>query len=76
MTYQKVDSSIVLKGAMNSFNEMFSLVRMFPLAVMHPLSPLLRGVARIWNKYFKISDTFHDDVELKYRKINIASEKL
>ena len=34
-TYQKVDSSIVSKGAMNNFNEMFPLARMFPLAVMH-----------------------------------------
>ena len=28
-------SSIVSKGAMNSFKEMFPLVRMFPLAVKH-----------------------------------------
>ena len=34
-TYQKVNSSIVSKGAMNNFNEMFPLARMFPLAVMH-----------------------------------------
>ena len=34
-TYQKVNSSIVSKGAMNSFNEMFPLARVFPLAVMH-----------------------------------------
>ena len=36
-TYQKekVDSSIVSKDAMNSFNEMFPLARMFPPAVMH-----------------------------------------
>ena len=33
--YQKVNSSIVSKGAMNSFKEMFPLARMFPLAVMH-----------------------------------------
>ena len=35
MTYQKVKSSIVFKGAMNGFHEMFPLARMFPLAVMH-----------------------------------------
>ena len=35
MTYQKVNGSIVSKDAMNSFNEMFPLARMFPLAVMH-----------------------------------------
>ena len=34
-TYQKVTSSIVSKDAMNSFNEMFPLARMFPLALMH-----------------------------------------
>ena len=34
MTYQMINSSIVSKGAMNSFNEMFPLARMFPLAVM------------------------------------------
>ena len=33
--YQKVNSSIVSKGAMKSFNERFPLARMFPLAVMH-----------------------------------------
>ena len=33
--YQKVSSCIVYKGAMNSFNEMLPLARMFPLAVMH-----------------------------------------
>ena len=33
--YQKVNSSIVSKGAMNSFKEIFPLVRMFPLAVTH-----------------------------------------
>ena len=32
---QKVNGSVVSKGAMNSFQEMFALVRMFPLAVMH-----------------------------------------
>ena len=31
--YQKVNSSIVSEGAMNSFNEMF------PPAIMHPLTP-------------------------------------
>ena len=35
MTYQKVSSSIVSKSAMNSFNEMFQLARMFPLAKIH-----------------------------------------
>ena len=34
-SYQKLNSSIVSKGAMNNFNEMFPLTRMFPLAVMH-----------------------------------------
>ena len=35
-TYQKLNSSVVSKGAMKSFNEMFPLVRIiFPLAVMH-----------------------------------------
>ena len=33
--YQKVNSSIVSESAMNSFNEMFPLARMFPLAIMH-----------------------------------------
>ena len=33
-TYQKVNSSIVSKGAMNSFNEMFPQA-MFPLVAMH-----------------------------------------
>ena len=42
--YQKVDSSMVSKGAMNSFNEMFPLARMFPLAVMHSGSNSLGGV--------------------------------
>ena len=32
-TYQKVNSSIVTKGAMNSFK------KMFPLAIMHPPTP-------------------------------------
>ena len=42
MTYQKVNSFILSKSAMNSFKEMFPLSRMFPLAVMHtnPSSPL------------------------------------
>ena len=35
-TYQKVNSSIVSKGAMNRFKEIFPLV-MFPLPVMHTL---------------------------------------
>ena len=35
MLYQKVNSSIVPQGTMNSFKEMFPLARMFPLAVMH-----------------------------------------
>ena len=39
MTYQKVNGSIVSKDAMNSFNEMFPLARMFPLAVMHTPTP-------------------------------------
>ena len=34
-TYQKINSYIVSKGAMNSFKEMFPLARMFPVAVMH-----------------------------------------
>ena len=34
-TYQNINSSIVSKGAMNSFNEIFPLARMFPLAVIH-----------------------------------------
>ena len=33
--YQKVNSSIVSKGAINSFKEIFSPVRIFLLAVMH-----------------------------------------
>ena len=33
-TYQKINSSIVSKGALISFKEMFPLDRMFPLAVM------------------------------------------
>ena len=37
--YQKVNSSIVSKGVINSFNEMFPLARMFTLAVMHTPSP-------------------------------------
>ena len=36
-TYQKVNSSFVSKGPMNSFNKMFPLARIFPLAVMHYL---------------------------------------
>ena len=32
---QKVNSSIISKGAMNNFKETFPLARMFPLAVMH-----------------------------------------
>ena len=35
MTYRKVNSSIVSKGLMNSFKEMFLLARMFPIAVIH-----------------------------------------
>ena len=37
-TYQKINSSIVSKGAMNILTEMFPLARMFPLAVMHGAS--------------------------------------
>ena len=33
--YQKVNSSIVSKGSMNSFNEMLPLPRMFPPSAMH-----------------------------------------
>ena len=33
--YQKVNTSIVFRGAMNNFNEMFPLAKIFPLAVMH-----------------------------------------
>ena len=33
----KVNGSIISEGTMNSFKEMFSLVRMFPLAVVHTL---------------------------------------
>ena len=36
----KINSSIVSKSAMNSFDEMFPLGRMFPLAVIHTLSNL------------------------------------
>ena len=36
-TYQKVNSSIVSKDAMNRFKEIFPLVIMFPLPVMHTL---------------------------------------
>ena len=35
MMYQKINSSVVSKGAMNKFREMFPLARIFPLAVMH-----------------------------------------
>ena len=34
-TYQMINSSLVSKGAMNSFKEMFPLARLFPLTVMH-----------------------------------------
>ena len=34
-TYQNINSSIVSKGAMNSFKEKFPLARMFPLTAMH-----------------------------------------
>ena len=34
-TYQKVNSSIVSKGAINSIKEILPPARMFPLAVMH-----------------------------------------
>ena len=47
-TYRKVNSSIVLKGAMNSFNVMFPLARMFPVAVIHthPSPSNLGGMMR------------------------------
>ena len=44
MMYQKVNSSIVSKGAMNSLKEMFPLARMFPLTVMHTPSPSSVGL--------------------------------
>ena len=37
--YQKINSSIVSKDAMNKFKEMFPLARMFPLAIVHTPSP-------------------------------------
>ena len=43
MTYQNVNSSIISK-VMNSFNEMFPLARMFPLAVMHT-PPLIQNLS-------------------------------
>ena len=50
-TYQKINSSIFYKGALNKFKQMFLLVRMFPLAVMHRgllLPPfLLNRVSRL-----------------------------
>ena len=39
-TYQKINSSIVSKGVINSFNKKFPLARMFPLAIMHTPLPL------------------------------------
>ena len=40
-TYQRINSSIVSKGAMNSFKEIFPLARIFPLAVMHMVQDLI-----------------------------------
>ena len=37
--YQNINSSIIFKCAMNSFREMFSLARIFPLALMHTPPP-------------------------------------
>ena len=48
VTYQKFNSSIVSKGAMNNFNEMFPLARMIPLAVMHRGCSKKRGVSLIF----------------------------
>ena len=47
--YQKVNSSIVSKGVMNSFNEMFPLARMFPQVVMNRVF-LKNGRRLIQNK--------------------------
>ena len=41
MTHHKVNSSIVSKGAMNSYDEMFPLAKMFSLAVIHMGYPKL-----------------------------------
>ena len=54
--YQKVNSSIVSKGDMNSFNEIFPLARMFPLAVIH------RGY-KIWH--------FHGDAIFEWPSKNM-----
>ena len=40
MTYQNFITSIVSKSAMNSFNEMFPLTRMFQVALMHTPHPI------------------------------------
>ena len=42
MTYQKINSFIDSKGAMNSFKETFPLARMLPLAAIYTPSPHLK----------------------------------
>ena len=61
MTYQKVNSSMVSKSAMNCFNEMFSLARMFLLAIMHtpciaypspvPIFQIMSKICLLWENF-------------------------
>ena len=54
-TNQIVNSSIISKGAMNSFNEKFLLARMFPLAVMQSgdLNKVKWGVPRMHKEHIR-----------------------
>ena len=56
--YQKVNSSIVSKGAMNSFNKIFPLATMFPLAVMHTTSDTMEVFLYLGKYYLKPVTTF------------------
>ena len=48
--HQKVNSSIVSKCAMKSFNETFPLARIFPLAIMHTPSHLAHFPIYKWGR--------------------------
>ena len=76
MRHQKVNSSIVSKGAVNSFNEMFSLAKMFSQAVMHMVITKTMDESqtgtdesrRVTDEYRRVTDEY-SRVTDEYRRV-------
>ena len=71
-TYQKINSSIISKGVMNSFKVMFPLARMFPLAVMHKGFEQFLEI-RKYRGVFR--STFIKEIPVKVHLVAFFSEK-